>query len=295
MMPMQPMSIKKRRFYFYTLLVVFFLIIPIIILYTSGYRVKGFHLVETGGIYIYSPEANSIIYLDNNEEHETSVFQKDYFVQNLTPGTYSVLIAKDGFWPWIKEVSVEERVVSEAIAFLIPKDPESAVIPKTTSEIVVKKNGATTTIEKANQEYKDALLLFKMPPAGVATTTLSGASTTEKISGRGRVGLWQEDNRILARWLKDADSLPNYFCRGEICNDMVIVFSSPDKIRNFDFYPGREDVILLAVQTGVYAIEIDTRKAQNFQPVYKGADPKFIVSGNTLYIKDGDNIFRVAI
>ena len=123
MMPMQPMSIKKRRFYFYTLLVVFFLIIPIIILYTSGYRVKGFHLVETGGIYIYSPEANSIIYLDNNEEHETSVFQKDYFVQNLTPGTYSVLIAKDGFWPWIKEVSVEERVVSEAIAFLIPKDP----------------------------------------------------------------------------------------------------------------------------------------------------------------------------
>lgn len=133
-----------------------------------------------------------------------------------------------------------------------------------------------------------------MPPAGVATTTL-GRIYHGKISGRGRVGLWQEDNRILARWLKDADSLPNYFCRGEICNDMVIVFSSPDKIRNFDFYPGREDVILLAVQTGVYAIEIDTRKAQNFQPVYKGADPKFIVSGNTLYIKDGDNIFRVAI
>lgn len=292
---MKPMSIGKRRLYFYTLLAVFFLIIPIIILYTSGYRLQGFRLVETGGIYIYSPEANSIIYLDNNKEHETSIFQKDYFVQDLAPGTYSVLIAKDGFWPWIKEVTVEERIVSEAIAFLIPKDPENETIPKTTQEIVVKKNGATTTIEKTNQEYQDALILFKAPPAGIATTTLSGASTTEKISGRSRVGLWQEDNRILARWTKDVSSLPNYFCRGKICTDMVIVFSSPDKIRSFDFYPGREDVVLIAVQTGVYAIEIDTRKAQNFQPVYKGVSPAFIISDNTLYIKDENNIFRITI
>lgn len=289
------MSITKRRFYFYTLLAVFFLIIPVVILYTSGYRLQGFHLVETGGIYIYSPEAGSVIYIDSNEERETNVFQKDYFVQDLTPGTYSVLIAKEGFWPWIKEVSVEERIVSEAIAFLIPKDPKSDVIPMTTLEIVVKKNGATTTVETANKEYNDALLLFKSPSLGIATTTLSGTTTTQKISHRGRVALWQEDNRILVRWLKDAESLPNYFCRGDICNDTVIVFSSPDIVRSFDFYPGREDVILIAVQTGVYAIEIDARKAQNFQPVYKGLGPSFITSDNTLYIKDGNNIFRIVM
>src|SRR3989344_3241440 len=102
---MEPMSLRKRRVYFYILCVLFIFIIPPIMFYTNGYRLgPGFTIVETGGMYIYAPEPGSIIYIDGKERRETTLFQREWFVQDVTPGIYTVLIAKDEFWPWIKEV-----------------------------------------------------------------------------------------------------------------------------------------------------------------------------------------------
>jgi len=281
---MQPMTLKKRRAYLYILIVVFFVIIPLIMLYTSGYRIgKGFKLVETGGIYIYSPESGSEIYIDNKKKKETSALNKDLFVQNLKPDTYSILIAKDGFWPWAKEVTVEEKRVSEAIAFLIPKEPRGETITKT----VPLGNNATSTEQKPNPEYKKVMNLF------TTDDLIETASTSPIESRRGRVNLWKENDVLFAKWLKNEKSLPNYFCRDDRCEDTVLVFESITGIKNFDFYPGREDVVLMGINEGIFAIEIDARKHQNFQPVYKGADPYFIIDDGQFYIKDGGNLFKI--
>ena len=302
---MKPLSLKKRRFYFYTLLAVFFVIIPIITLYTSGYRIgKGFRLVETGGIYIYSPEAGADIYVDSKKKKKTNIFQKELFLQDLRPDTYVVYIMKEGFWPWVKEVEVEERKVTTAIAFLVPKEPKGEVIARTLASD--KATSATTTPVtggKLNPEYIDVVELFqnheieKKKASALAAKSASATSTAENTPGvfiaeRGRVGLWQDDTRVLATWQKDEDSLPNYFCREKVCEKAVLVFNSITPIKDVDFYPGREDVILVAVQNGIYVIEIDARKYQNFQPVYKGVDPYFVVSGNTLYVKDNNNFSK---
>lgn len=302
---MKPLSLKKRRFYFYTLLAIFFIIIPIITLYTSGYRIgKGFHLVETGGIYIYSPEAGADIYVDNKKKKTTNIFQKELFLQDLKPGTYVVYITKDGFWPWAKEVEVEERKVTTTIAFLVPKEPKGEVIPRILVSDPALSTTTPTTGGKLNPEYMDVVTLFQKHEAEkrrifalaekVALATSSPENTQEIfLATRGRVGLWQDDTRVIATWQKDEKSLPNYFCRDKICENTVIVFNSVAPIKDIDFYPGREDVVLIAVQNGIYVIEIDARKYQNFQPVYKGVDPYFVLSGNTLYIKDNDNFFKI--
>ena len=160
---MKPMPLKKRRFYFYTLFVVFFIVIPIITLYTSGYRIsKDFKIVETGGIYIYSPETGSEIYINNKKKDETSIFKRDIFVQNLKPDTYAILIAKEGFWPWAKDVEVRERHVSEAIAFLVPKEPDGTIVTRNTTEFVITDNNATTTLTKPNAVYEEILALFEL-------------------------------------------------------------------------------------------------------------------------------------
>ncbi|MCR4330631.1 MAG: PEGA domain-containing protein, partial [Patescibacteria group bacterium] len=159
---MKPLSLKKRRFYFYTLLAVFFIIIPVVTLYTSGYRIgKGFQLVETGGIYIYSPEAGADIYVDNKKKKTTNIFQKELFLQDLTPGTYVVYITKDGFWPWLKEVEVEERKVTTTIAFLVPKEPKGEVIPRILSSDPALSTTTPTTEGKLNPEYMDVVDLFQ--------------------------------------------------------------------------------------------------------------------------------------
>ncbi len=299
------MSLRKRRIYFYVLCILFVFIIPPIMLYTSGYRLgPGLTLVETGGIYIYAPEPGSVIYIDGKERRTTTIFQREWFAQDITPGVYTVLIAKDEFWPWIKEVTVTEGQVSEAIAFLIPKEPETELIPKT---VEVKMGAATTT--KNNPAYAEALALFtqkkkietsspqKKPNTDIGTTTnnLPPDVVLEKISSHGRVGLVREENRIIAHWLKRPEDLPKYFCHAEICVSPTVVFSSIVPIRSFDFYPGRDDVLLVAVRDGIFAIEIDTRKTQNFQPIYRGVAPDFRFGDIGFIIKDGDMIARITL
>lgn len=277
----------------------FVFIIPPIMLYTSGYRLgPNFSIVETGGMYIYSPEPGSTIYINSKNERETSFLARDWFVQDVTPGTYTVLIAKDGFWPWIKEVAVEERRVAEAIAFLIPKEPEIAPIPKTLEE-----TAATGTTTRANPAYAEARALFAEPKkkkgsaanTATATTTERVRFVPEVISPHGRVGLAREGDRIVAYWLKDMVDLPNYFCRGGICTSPAIAFSSVVPIRSFDFYPGRDDVILIAVQNGIFAVEIDARKTQNFQPIYKGTNPDFRFGPQGFVVRDGDTLAIITL
>jgi len=293
---MNPMPLKKRRIYFYILLAVFFIIIPLITLYTSGYRIQGLKIVETGGIYIYSPESGSEIYIDGRKKKVTGIFQKDWFVQNIKPGSYEVLISKDGFWPWLKEVEVKERHVTEAIAFLVPKELDSNIIPAEIPGEV-----ATSTI--ANPEYGRVSELFEdefvaVESGTISTTTVSANKEEiifEKMSRRDRVGIWRDGNQIFAKWLKDKEDTPNFFCRDGDCTEQVLVFSSVEPIRTIDFYPGRDDVVLVAVSNGIFAIEIDIRTNQNFQPIYKGVSPLFIISNGQFYIKDQENIFMVNI
>lgn len=302
---MEPLSLLKRRVYFYILSVIFLIAIPVVILYTSGYRLgPKFTLVETGGMYIYSPEAGSSIYIDSKKERETGTFQKDWFVQDVSPGTYTVLIVKDGFWPWMKEVTVEERKVAEAIAFLVSTKPEMEIIP----EILEEWDGKATTTEP-NIAYIEARALFlekkEVVDNGKKENVALSATTTdentdekfipEKISSHGRVGLIHEENRIIAHWLKRPEDLPNYFCRNGVCASPVLAFSSVMPIRSFDFYPGRDDVMLIAAQDILFAVEIDTRKIQNFQPIYKGTNPDFRWSNRGLIVKDGETIFRLSL
>lgn len=315
---MQPMPLKKRRFYFYVFSLIFFLAIPILIFYESGYRLgDNFKLVKTGGVYIYSPESGSAIYLNGDKIEETGFFLKDFFVDDLKPGKYSVLISKEGFWPWSKNVIIKEGMVAEAIAFLIPKDPKGEVIPKNLESASSDKNQTgnqslkTTKKPAVNPEYLEILSLFeaevaaKEKPVKVVKIATNATSTEseieenlyEEISPRGKVGLWREGNQVFAKWLKSNRSLPYYFCEGnnENCRETVVIFNSNAAVKSLGFYPGRDDVAVIAVENGIFAIEIDQRKIQNFQPVYKGVDPYFIIDGGAFYVKDKEAIIKINI
>jgi len=265
-------------------------------MYTDGYRINGkFEIVETGGIYVYSPQAGSEIFINNKKQDKTTIFNKDFFVQNLKPGTYKILIAKEGFWPWAKEVEVHERHVTEAIAFLIPKEPDWEIVPEYTTNTDATNSTTTEAKKEPNTEYKKILAMFEERDNNKNTLGLKTGTTTaekiEELSKRKRTGLWHEDTQIFAIWLEDEESIPNHFCRDEICQNPLLVFSGTEEVRSLGFYPGREDLILVAVGTGIYALEIDGRVHQNFQPLYKGISPVFVLKNNTIYAKDGDIVF----
>ncbi|MBU4480214.1 hypothetical protein KKG48_02110, partial [Patescibacteria group bacterium] len=73
-----------------------------------------------------------------------------------------------------------------------------------------------------------------------------------------------------------------------------IISDFETEIRTSDFYKDREDVIIIAVQNGVYALEINSDTTPNFQPIYKGGEPVFVKKdNNSIYIKDGELLMEV--
>ena len=60
-----------------------------------------------------------------------------------------------------------------------------------------------------------------------------------------------------------------------------------------DFY--RNDVIILAKNSGIYAVEIDQREEQNVQPIYLGSGIDFRIDGTKLYIKEAGHYFSIRL
>lgn len=285
---MGPMTLETRRRYLYLLTLLFVALVPLIALYTSGYRLgPGFSLVETGGIYIYSPEPGAEIVVNDKKRGETSLLNRDIFIQNLKPGVYTVFVSKEGFWPWGKEITVEEKKVSEAITFLIPKEIAGSPIPKEISS-----GTGTSSPLVPNPLYKQVSLYFNTAQEKPA---VASTSPIELISYKKHVGIWRDGQKIYAEWLGDPRLIPSYYCTSGICENIIFVFDAIGKITSIAFYPKREDVLLLAIGNGIYALEVDVRKFQNFQPIYKGIAPSFVVNDEGFFIKDAGNLFSVDI
>lgn len=280
----------------------FFALIPILILYTSGYRLSDdLRLVKTGGIYVNSPMSGTEIYINNKPKKETGIFQKDYFVQNLKPGTYYVFVSKDGYLPWSKEMHVEEQIVSEGFAFMVPKSPTVVEVPKFLTDTT----GSVGTSSKINTEYTTLLSMFAPAKKQVTATSFFFGTTTPTIKKsapdsivKNDVEIWKEENKVYARWLGEPTATPYFFCteNKRTCFETSFVFESKTKIQQLDFYPQRNDVIIISLPDGLYAMEMDKRTPQNFQLIYKASNPDFrIVDGSTIAVKDGASLFEVSI
>ncbi|HEY4510539.1 MAG TPA: PEGA domain-containing protein [Candidatus Paceibacterota bacterium] len=272
---MIPLSLKKRRIALAVCALLFITIMPILILYTLGYRLgPGFHLVETGGLYISAPFSGAEIYINERNMKHTNILQYGFLFQNLKPGVYNILVNKEGYWPWSKILKVEENLVTEGTAFLIPQNPTIKIIPKD---------------DEGYNKIIDSFFNVLRP----------GTTTIERFAyrGRERLSLNFKENKVRVEWLGDTQDLPYYFCGDKDCDEERIIIESPYSIRTMDFFPGRKDVIIVALQNAIYAVEIDKRGGQMLQPIYKGKKPVFIVRGNdpNIYILDDKNLIQMNV
>lgn len=281
------MSAGARRLIFFGFVFVFIVLAPLLIFWSVGYRpVSLFSWEKAGAVYVYASQPDTSIYFDGEKVHETGFFQRGIYLGDVAPGTHTIVVAKEGYWPWQKNVTATNGLVEEAISFLIPRAPEGTLIfPRTDEQI------ATTDRPPNNVEYIETLELF----AEYATST-EPAFGVMATSSRERVVLAAEEDGLIARWNKEeASEPPRVFCDITPCRDEISVFKGETQVRQADFFPGRENVAIIATGNGIYALDIDTRQPQNFQPIYKGTKPIFVLDGETLYIKDGELLFRIQL
>lgn len=119
---------KLRRIIFFSIIGIFLVLSPGIVLYTMGYRydLKNHSLRQVGMIYIennYPADADIII------DYKYIANKSNQRINNLLPGEYNVIISKDKYLAWEKNVSVVSKYVTNiANVILFPANPDDKII-----------------------------------------------------------------------------------------------------------------------------------------------------------------------
>lgn len=99
---------------------------------------------------------------------------------------------------------------------------------------------------------------------------------------------WLDNGNIILNWIDKNDTPYYFYCLDfKSCRKQIVVDWSDDILR-FDFLPGRNDVFVVLVDSGIYAVEADDRSERNIQPIYLGEGLDFRKNNdNQIIVKDG--------
>lgn len=255
--------------------------------YTFGFRLTGdLEPVKVGSIELLSNESGAQIFFDNREKKVPSD-NGVYRIKKVAPGLHSIMVSKEGFWPWAKTVNVMADSHRNLFAFIFKMD-----------------GLVTKSVLAETPEYSDAFrrlgqnvvpqVKFGSKPFNAEDSFrdwLERNVPDRKFSLDKSTVLFTENSTIYVGWVSEIEPIPRYFCEENPCKLKMPVTVSEEEIKSIDFYKDRRDIIIFAAGESIYAIEVDREGTQNFQPLYKGTDPYFYQSfDGTLYIKDGNAV-----
>lgn len=293
-----------------------------------------FTLEKTGGIYIHSNISNTEVYLDGKFNKTNGVLLRNTLIQNLKPEiNHKVEVHKEGYQSWTKELPVYSSLVTEGRVLMLPKEiPQKEILPFLDSE----NNGTTTVPKgvkifkgkpvPTNTEYKNTMILFEgkdiystSTPAKLITNlsnlnaTSTGTTTKEvpeyfvelgiknpdslkNLIQNGEEVSWLENGNVVMNWVGKNIEIPYYYClEPENCSEKITL-DWKDEIKKFDFLPGRNDVFLVLIDSGLYAVEADDRSERNVQAVYVNKIDDFLInSNNKIIIRESNRFFELTI
>ncbi|MDO8529825.1 MAG: hypothetical protein Q7S10_00215 [bacterium] len=152
--------------------VLFFILIPFILLYSLGYRIdfENKKIVGTGGIYIRTIQTPVDITIDSKISAKTGRFSPSVFIQNLLPQKHTVLIAKEGYFDYHKNVEVKEKEVTKL---------EHVILFKKEIPFAILKNEAQSpfTEETTQDDYtmKGSALYYSNSPSNASLSLAAKA------------------------------------------------------------------------------------------------------------------------
>jgi hypothetical protein len=99
---------------------------------------------------------------------------------------------------------------------------------------------------------------------------------------------WIENGNIVVNWVDENTSPAYYYCLNpEECREQITIDWS-EEIKDFRFMSGFDEFIVILVDGGIYATEVDDRSPRNIQPVYGGNNLEFtIVDGQIVVLNGG--------
>lgn len=303
------MTLLKRRILTVVFILLFLFLAPIIIFYANGTIMgDGWNILATGGVSIRSMESGSQLFVNGKLKDTASFFTRDYFLKNLRPGIYTILVKKDGYNDLTNKILVYPNKVVESNVFMLPKEIVITEIRKFNTDA---EQYATSTKEKpkANPNYEIISALFSTSSmvqkytsvlqSTTSTTTKYRLGTKENPIKNRRLVLWSDKNSAFLGWDGNIDSAPKIFCeyvKDDIkCDSQLTIYSFSEPIKNLDFFLGNMEIVIVSVGDKIFAIEAEQNPDKKPQLIYSGKKPDFRVLNNTIYIKDDNFLGQVEI
>lgn len=295
------MTIIKRRILLIFFIILFLVLAPTIIFYANGNIFEnGWNILATGGIFVRSMESGSQLFINSKLKDSTTFFTRDYFIKNLKPGSYSILVKKAGYNDWANNLEVFANRVTETSVFMLPTE---------VNVIEITNLLMTGKVSKPNSDYANIISLFDSVETSIRYISILSTSTGKMIQYapgtkenplvNRHVNLWSDNNSVYLGWKGNEDSSPKFFCKEHKesidCQSQLKVYSFSSKISNLDFFPGESEVIIVSVDSNIYAVEAEDNANKKLQILYSGKLPDFRIDSGNIYIKDGNFLGQVEI
>ena len=86
---------------------------------------------QYGNLQINTLDENLSIFIDNKKEKSEQDINPNF---KLKSGEHSIIISKDNFWPWIKNIEIERKKAVEINPFFVPQNTRGLLIGEIDSE-----------------------------------------------------------------------------------------------------------------------------------------------------------------
>lgn len=256
------MAKNLKKIFWIILGVLFF---ALIIALQSGWRPELSFTLSGTKVSIEVPLEGSVIFVNEKEKAFTSKNQEIVSLPKIPKGEHTIVVYKENFWPWAKTVVSEKGKEIYLRSFHLPQRLDVNALAL-----------GSESRENARKRLSEA----KTP-----------SEKTKIFSADRKASLWVENNKIFAEW--NEENPPHYFCNEGTCEKRVEVIASLSNIINADFLKERNDVLIFSNEEGVFAIEIDKTETQNFQPIWRVRNPKFVQSADGLFVEERGEIYSI--
>lgn len=299
---MDPLSAATRRRYFLLFIAFFVLVIPPAILYATGYRLSGdFSLIPTGGVFVSVPVSDAEVALNGRNLGVTGLFTRDFYEDNLSPGSYVLSVSLEGYYPWYKTVAVEKYLVTDATALLVPQQLETLELVRGATTT------STTTLGIARTQYDSYLTAFTTAAttststrqtlaarAGLSTTTDAELAVLGPLpeDTQGGLEVYLDEGNVRLHWARSTSTIPSQLCvTPSSCVRDTFIEKGKEKAISAHFYGG--GVLYTTREGGVYLAEADVRPTPLLIPIYPRRNADFRIINNNLIVKDGQKLYQI--
>lgn len=155
----------QRKFLFFFFLFLFLILGPSLVLYSVGYRLdwEKKKITQTGGIFVKAQPKEVKISIGEKLVKRTDFFFGSALIENLLPKRYKIRIEKEGYFPWEKELEVEEKKVTEIRnLILFPQNLNLSLLSKNVEDFWFSPDGKKIILkEKENEGWALKLYLIE--------------------------------------------------------------------------------------------------------------------------------------